>query len=644
MILPQYELNLRDYVRIFHKRKLVILFTFFAVFIGSLFYLSKKQPVYQASATIKIEERKTIAGLLTEMVMYSPGDVMESETKFIKGYPVMKKVALLRGLIDEKSPVELVNSVVSNLQGSIDSEKVGNTNMIRIVATADNAKEAMDLANSVADVYIEENLVDKAKQARHTRQFIEEQLASLEDRLRQAEDKLRIFGDEVKNIKLAEPMQQKLLELEFQLADLMQKYTEKHPRVIQAREQIEQIESQVKGFSGQELEYTRLTREIDVNKKLYAMLKEKLEEARITEAQKVGDISVVNPAVLPSAPVSGNEKMGVVVGAFMGLILGVALAFVLETLDTSIGTIEDVENVVKLPVLGVIPSVINESDQGYGIIDRIRAKFSPAQKTEEQERLIRLFSHYNPKSPTTEAYRNIHTNLKLNPSKKSILVTSSGPREGKSSIAVNLSIVMAQAGLKTLLVSADLRRPVIAKTFGIKKEPGLNELLTGTVTLEDALKNVTDLMMGEMNFEEIRMTPGLENIWLLTSGRLPFNPPELIESKELATVIDKLKVRFDVIIFDAPPILPVTDASLLAPKIDCVVIVYEIGRTSREALIRAKGQLESVGAKIAGVVLNHTKSQTEAIATYPYYSHKYRYYGKEEPPKPYKSAKKEAEG
>jgi tyrosine-protein kinase Etk/Wzc len=644
VILPQYELNLRDYVRIFHKRKLVILFTFFAVFIGSLFYLSKKQPVYQASATIKIEERKTIAGLLTEMVMYSPGDVMESETKFIKGYPVMKKVALLRGLIDEKSPVELVNSVVSNLQGSIDSEKVGNTNMIRIVATADNAKEAMDLANSVADVYIEENLVDKAKQARHTRQFIEEQLASLEDRLRQAEDKLRIFGDEVKNIKLAEPMQQKLLELEFQLADLMQKYTEKHPRVIQAREQIEQIESQVKGFSGQELEYTRLTREIDVNKKLYAMLKEKLEEARITEAQKVGDISVVNPAVLPSAPVSGNEKMGVVVGAFMGLILGVALAFVLETLDTSIGTIEDVENVVKLPVLGVIPSVINESDQGYGIIDRIRAKFSPAQKTEEQERLIRLFSHYNPKSPTTEAYRNIHTNLKLNPSKKSILVTSSGPREGKSSIAVNLSIVMAQAGLKTLLVSADLRRPVIAKTFGIKKEPGLNELLTGTVTLEDALKNVTDLMMGEMNFEEIRMTPGLENIWLLTSGRLPFNPPELIESKELATVIDKLKVRFDVIIFDAPPILPVTDASLLAPKIDCVVIVYEIGRTSREALIRAKGQLESVGAKIAGVVLNHTKSQTEAIATYPYYSHKYRYYGKEEPPKPYKSAKKEAEG
>jgi len=640
--LPQYELNLRDYVRIFHKRKLIIFFTFLTVFIGSIYYLSKKQPVYQSSATIKIEERKTIAGLLTEMVMYNPGDVMESETKFIKGYPVMKKVALLRGMIDEKSPVELVNSVVSNLQGSIDSEKVGNTNMIRIVATADNAKEAMDLANNVAQVYIDENLVDKAKQARHTRQFIEEQLASLEDRLRQAEDKLRIFGDEVKNIKLAEPMQQKLLELEFQLADLLQKYTEKHPRVMQAREQIEQMESQVKGFSGQELEYTRLTREIDVNKKLYAMLKEKLEEARITEAQKVGDISIVNPAVLPSGPVAGNEKMGIVVGAFMGLILGVALAFVLETLDTSIGTIEDVENVVKLPVLGVIPSVINDSDHGYGILDRIREKFSPPEKTEEQERLIRLFAHYNPKSPTTEAYRNIHTNLKLNPSRKTIMVTSSGPREGKSSIAVNLSIVIAQAGLKTLLVSADLRRPVIAKTFGIKKEPGLNELLTGTIPLEEALKNVTDLMMGEMNFEEIRMTPGLENIWLLTSGRLPFNPAELIESRELNNVIEKLKMKFEVIIFDSPPILPVTDASLLAPKIDCVVVVYEIGRTSREALIRAKGQLESVGAKIAGIVLNHTKPQTEAIATYPYYSHKYRYYGKEEPPKPYKTIKKEA--
>lgn len=642
--MPQYELNLRDYLRIFRKRKVVIVTTFIAVFIGSIVYLSMQPPVYTATTTVKIEERKTIAGLLTEWIVYSPADIMESQTKIIKCFPIMKKVALHLGLIDNNSPISEVHSVVANLQGKITTETIKQTNIIRITATTGSAEEAMDLANTVAYSYVEENLLEKKKQASSTRQFIEEQLSQLEERLKEGEERLRKFGDEVRNIRLAEPIQKKLVELEFELAASLQKYTDKHPRVIQLKGQIKDLEAQLTGFSGEELEYARFAREVEVNKKLYGMLKEKLEEARITEAQKVGDVSILDPAVMPASPVGPQKKMGMLIGGIMGLILGIGLAFMFETLDTSIGTIEDIENVVKLPVLAVIPSTPSELEEGKGIFTKFKRKILPVRKSETEEAYIRLIVHHKPKSPVAEACRNLRTNLKLGPSKKTILITSAGPREGKTTILTNLGLTIAQKGAKTLLVSSDLRRPALAKTFGIKREPGLNEVITGTVKLEDALRNISDIMLGGIQLEEIMKTPGIENIWVLPSGHLPLNPAEVLESKELPKLIEEIRKRFDVILFDSPPILPITDASLLASKVDSVIICYEIGRTARAALLRAKIQLESVGAKISGVVLNHIAPQTETVAAYPYYyRYKYRYYGKEESGKKHKGGGEQKE-
>jgi polysaccharide biosynthesis transport protein len=625
----QYELNLRDYLRIFRKRRIMILLVFVAVSLVSFFYTSRQEVSYEASATVKIEERKTIAGLLTEMVVYNPGDIMESETRAIKSFPVIRNAALRLGKIKKDSPLETVNEVVSGIQDAIDTERIKDTNMITISTSAESAKEAVELVNIVAEAYIEEDLVEKAKQARHSRIFIEEQLASLEGRLRNAEDKLRQLGGSAKEIMLSEATQKKLFDLETELSGLLQRYTEKHPSVMRLREQIKDVESQVTGYSGEDLEYSRLEREVDVNKKLYAMLKEKLEEARISEAEKVSDVAIVNPAVMSSVSASGNERMGALIGMVMGLILGLVVAFVLETLDTSIGTIEDVENIIKLPVLGLIPSLESEATEKRGIWSGLKHQFFPSPKTKEEERSIRLVSHYKPSSPAAEAFRNIQTNIKLDQSRKTILITSSGPREGKTNVAINLSLVMAQSGKKVLLVSADLRKPVLAPIFGLKREPGLNELIMGTVSLDESLKNVTDIMLGDMKFEEINMTPGMENLSIMPSGRLRSHTMEFLGSKKMTDLIAVLKAKFDVIILDTPPVLPVTDTSLLAPKADCAVIVYEIGRTSREALLRTKIQLESTGAKIIGVVLNNTRPQTEEISSYPY-RHYRKYYGTEE--------------
>jgi len=651
---PQYELNLRDYIRIFQKRKFTIILVFVIVTLATIIFLPKQSITYTASTTIKIEERKTIAGLLTEWIVYSPGDVMESEVKFITSFPVMIRVGVEKGLIQEawfEDPkdktvgfrdrdlnpdnirpefVEDANEIVSSLQEKVEAEILPNTNMIKITANSSLPQEAMELANTVAKSYIAENLKGKNKQVTHAREFIEEQVRELEKGIKDAEEKLNKFSDGASKVKLAEPMEQRLMELQFKLVELLQRYTDKHPQVIQIKDEIRSMEAQAHGMSDSQMEYARLSREVEINRKLYAMLKEKLEEARISEREKVSDVTIVDPAVIPSDPINTDNRIKVVIGAFMGLILGIAFAFIFETLDTSIGTIEDVENVIKLPVLGIVPPIESELGRRNWLMTRIKDRFSPKNRTDSEERLVHLFAHYQPHSPNTEAYRNIHTNLKLSPQRKTILVTSSGPREGKSSVVSNLGIVMAQIGLKTLLVSTDLRRPLLEKVFGIKREPGLNELVSGTMPLDSVLNNITNIMLGDIGFEDIRKTPGIENIWILPSGHLPSNPVEVLESKAFADLIEILKSRFDVIIFDSPPVLPVTDANLLAPKVDCVVLVYEIGRTSREGLMRAKVQLESVGAKISGVVLNHTQMQTEAISPYPYYN-KYKYYGREVP-------------
>ena len=627
----KYELNLRDYLRIIRKRQFVIIFSSVIFTLGALFYISSRPPLYEANATVKIEERKSIAGLLTEIVAFSPGDIMETQTKVIKGFPVIKRTALRMGLIDENTPPEKVYAVVGNLQSKIDTKQVGNTNIIKITAVSSDASSAVKLANAVAASYIEENLLEKNKQARTSRKFIEDQLASLEKRMHTAEDKIKVMSKDIKNINIAPDVQDKLTQLTFELASLSQKYTPKHPKVMQLKEQIKQLESQLRGFSGKELDYARLQREIEVNKKIYAMLRQKLEEVRITEAEKVPDVSVVDPALLPTAPVNAQSKITVFTGSILGIIVGMVLAFVAESLDTSMGTIEDVESALGISVLGVVPSVTHDKEhKPVGFIEKLkRDLIFKHRKDEKETNYIRLISHYNPTSPVAEAFRSIKTNIMVSRMRKTIIITSAGPQEGKTTIFMNLGIVFAQEGFRTLLISSDLRRPAVAESFGVDKKPGLSDIVRGTVRLEDTLRGAADIMLGSVSLDNVVRHPGLDHIKIIPAGSSSLNPADILQSKELEALIKRVRGEFDIVLLDTPPVLPVADVSILAPKVDGVVLCYEIGRTSRTALVRAKVQLESVGAKILGVVLNHTKPQSEAIEVYPYY-YKYKYYGNKE--------------
>jgi tyrosine-protein kinase Etk/Wzc len=658
--MSNYEFNLRDYARIFHKRKFLVIFAVLAGLACSIYLFPDPPPVFRSSATVKIEERKTFAGLLSEWMVYNPGDLMASQTKIIKGFPIMKKTALRLKLIDDDSSTAEIHRVVKNLQNNLVTERDGQTNIIKITASSESAREAKDLAATVAEVYVEENLLEKTEEARSTRLFIEEQLALLEDRLKEAEDRLKAFEEEkgeMADIKIdigkIMPLHQKIMDFKLQLATLEQRYTGKHPKVIAVKQQIKDTESRLEiekdnraspkdESSAQKLEHSRLSREVEVNKKLYMMFKEKLEEARINEAQKVGDVSIVDPAVLPDSPVNTQDNMNVImIGGIMGLLLGIGCAFILESMDTSIGTIDDIERVMKLPVLGVIASAQKEIDKKY--LKKMGKTFHVS-KSEAQEIYIRMITHHEPKSLIAESCRNVRTNLRLGPSKKVILITSAGTQEGKTTVLINLGLSVAQTGAKTLLISTDLRRPAIAKTFRLKREPGLTDLLAETVSFNDASRNISDLILGDTALGEITKAPGLENLTILPCGKLPHNPAEILESKEWTDLLQELRQRFDFIFLDTPPVLPVADASIIASQVDSVVLCYEIGRISRDALLRTKTQIESVGAHISGVVLNQIKSQARALEPYPYYTnYRYRYYGEDRPARKKMRAKRNEE-
>ena len=205
-----------------------------------------------------------------------------------------------------------------------------------------------------------------------------------------------------------------------------------------------------------------------------------------------------------------------------------------------------------------------------------------------------------------DLYRNL---FQLNPNLRALLITSPGPQEGKSTTLTNLAVIMAQAGMKTLIMSCNLRHPSIYKIFGIKKKPG-----------------ITDILSGGLNWKDVLQDPGIDNLKILSSGPYPPAPSELLSSIEFDNLIEETEKEYDIILFDSPPILPVTDAAVVASKVDGVVIVYFVGKAAREALMRSKTQLENVDSNIIGIILNDIKAEGKLAYTY-YYHYQYKYYG-----------------
>ncbi len=377
------------------------------------------------------------------------------------------------------------------------------------------------------------------------------------------------------------------------------------------------------GLPELDLEAFRLQRDVKINEDLYSSLRAKFQEAQLRESEQIVEVTIVRPATDPTSPKNPPQTATkTLVGAVVGLTLGIVLSFVVETLDTSIGTIEDVESFLEVPVLGLIPN-IDLAQEAQALADS-GASPEDAALLETQKPLISLVA---PKSTVAESYRALRTNIEflgLERQLKTLVITSSSLLEGKTTSAINLAITMVQSGKRVLLVEADLRRPTIHRVLGIPRSPGLADCIIGNARWPDAVRTVTDLMLGTVGLEKIIAAPGIDNLHILTSGELPPNPSEFLSSARMTDLLREVREEYDYVVLDCAPVLPVTDAVILGGKVDATLLIYRVGTVARSGLRRAKTLLENVQGKVVGVVLTGLRAEVSPdFAEMEYYRYTY---------------------
>jgi capsular exopolysaccharide synthesis family protein len=423
-------------------------------------------------------------------------------------------------------------------------------------------------------------------------------------------------------------LKDRLQTLKNECTDLQSRYLDGHPRLIECREKLavaekdverelsnlvlsteaelkeatekernlkalfEEAKAEAFDLERKKLELEKYKQDAENAKRQYESVYKRLKDIELSGALRTSNVKVLDAARPSIRPIRPNVPQGVLMGVVAGLLLGLGLALLLEFLDTSVVSQQDVEERLGLTFLGFVPT-IPESEVG------------PKD----------LHVYREPRSMVAECTRAVRTNLLfMSPDRpfKRMLVTSSGPQEGKSTTVINLGITMAQSGNRVLVIDTDMRRPRLHKAFGVPNEVGVSSVVVGEGKVDDAIKSTE--------------VPGL---FVLPCGPVPPNPAELLHTRAFAELLAQLGEKFDRILLDSPPVGAVADAVVLATQVDGVVLVLKAGRTHRDMARRTVKALRDVKANVFGAVLNDVDLEKSKYGDY-YYGYAYRYYGEGE--------------
>jgi len=371
-----------------------------------------------------------------------------------------------------------------------------------------------------------------------------------------------------------------------------------------------------------EIEYNRLRRSKENNEKLYSLVLERTKESDLARVLRVNNIRVLDRPLVPRAPVRPAVSKNIAVGVFLGLILGIAAALGRGLLDRSVKTPDEVENDLGLPFLGLLPEIEPNIDVvPYGKKGR-KQKLPPRGMGNE------LIVHERPTSGVAEAARTIRTNLLFmapDHPYKTLLVTSAGPSEGKTTVATCIAVVMAQAGQRVVLIDCDLRRPRVHRIFRKGSDVGVT-----TALLDESI-------------DDCVLDTGVPNLSVIPAGPIPPNPAELLHSAKFKNFLKQVGERFDRIIIDSPPVVPVTDAAVLSTLVDGTVLVIRAFKTTKDLARHAARALSDLGATRAGAVLNAVNFSRHEYKNRYYYYRGEGYYADEAPPAADRKAAREDE-
>ncbi len=446
---------------------------------------------------------------------------------------------------------------------------------------------------------------------------------------------------QVMNDTLIKELKKKLSELKAEYADMATVFTDRYPKMKMLKEQISSIEKQIERekrkilnsirtqylaslkqekmirsaldvekkklaeLKQKAIDYNILKREVETNRKIYEMLLERAKEMDVEASVSSTNIHPIDRAFIPLTPYKPKKALNLGLALLVGLFGGIALALVMERLDNTIKSPDEVERIMGIPVLGIVPSVSEE-----------KAK----------DNHVDLYAVRRPKSPAAEAFRMIRTSLTLaTPSSppKTILITSPQVGGGKTFISLNLAAVYAQLGSRVVLVDCDLRKSRLHRILEVKGSPGLSNYLAGSIDVKSIITSVNGRLGDNID------------VSFIPAGTVPPNPVELLNSKPFEYLIELLKKEYDHIILDSPPLIGFADALVLSRLADGTILVIRNERTPKPAARHAVSQIRQVGGKILGAILNDVKASRKGYYYYSkhyyYYYHDYydRYYGQE---------------
>jgi polysaccharide biosynthesis transport protein len=445
------------------------------------------------------------------------------------------------------------------------------------------------------------SLLDKLREQQATLRI---QIAELSTQLGPAYPKVAQLNSQVKEID-----HEVQTEVNKAVDHLRGEYQAALQRETMLRESFEKQKQEANKLNENSIEYSLLKRDVDSNRTLYEGLLEKLKEAGVTAGLRSNNFRIINAARVPTAPSEPNIPRNLAFALVLGIISGVGLAFLLENMDNTVRTPEQAQAISALPSLGMIPLGSKSGNRGP----------SGARLTlTSSKEAVEMVTQVRPQSQMAESYRALRTSLllsNLGAPPKVVMVTSARPQEGKTTTSINTAIVLAQKGVRVLLIDADLRRPSVHKTLGMGPRSGLSNVLTGTATLQ----------------QTITTSPVLPNLFILPAGSPPPNPAELLASAHMRDLLIELREQYDHIVIDTPPTLSVTDAVVLSPRADATILVIRSGQTTKQALRRSRDILMQVNAHVAGVLLNAVDLTSPDYYYYYEYQGKYGHYYQEEP-------------
>ena len=668
-----------DYWQVIKNRYGVILMTLLLVFMTAAVITYVMPKKFQSTAVVQVKPSTRVGTALGDgnaMNQPTTPQFFATEFEVIRSQLTLKYVVQRLGLMTRWNMTE--EEALGTLRGIVDAQNIRGTDLIQISVKHTGAEDARDVAKEVYEAYkkrreekerliAEEGMKELEKAVLDQSDVVEEKRKQRDNLLRRAP---RMIQDSITGVNGAQGIQgmQSMLEsqveagttalseldstiktidslnadeviryaanLETAGSDLKSLYPEyqsqeriltgmqtqglgpNHPTVQSQRGTVQSLHKQLQASVVSFKESLKLKRETKVTeldelkKRLAAIkevavsdvvsmthiqgvqkefetqqemldrMKEKLSMDRINLKQPQNIIELHEEPLVAQFPSSPNVTLNLILGAVVGLIFGIGIAFFLEYLDTSVKTLEDVERYLQVPVLAVIPKEVGVLHKQSGM------------------------------SPDAEAYRILRTNIEFNrknPEDNALTVVSGGAGEGKSTTLVNLAYICAQGGYTTLMIDADLRRPRLHTFFDINNSVGLTNYLTTELMLEDV----------------ILQTP-VDNLFFMPSGILPSDAAGILNSRRMSELIQDVKQRFDLILVDSPPILGVSDASVLASEVDLTIIVVQHRKLPRNMLLRVKQSVENVGGHVIGVVLNNVDVRSDS--QYQYYTSYYTYY------------------